>query len=426
MGLARAARETPAVEAEGLGKVYRTWSGPFTRGLALLGLPRARPVAERWALAGVDLAVPRGCALGIVGRNGAGKSTLLRVLAGASAPTVGRYRTRGRVTSVLALGQGFHQDFTGRENARLAGALLGFRRREVRTRLGAIASFAELEEAFDAPVRTYSTGMGMRLAFATALAFDPEVLLLDEVFAVGDLAFQERCVEWLTDLRRRGRTILFASHGLYDVRTLCDLAIWLDEGRVAARGEATSVVNAYAASAERRRDAGGEEPLEGAAGKYPRLLSVEVVSPESGCPLESTGPDDPLEVRVRWENPDPARFRPQLGVGLVRRDHALLAAATTHEDGIELAGSAGELALELARLPVLSGTFTVGAWLFDQRGLVRYAERFCSRDLVVVSDSTEEGLVRLAHRWRVEGERPAAPAEPSGTGGAEGRPGRAA
>lgn len=409
------ARGGAAVEAQGLGKVYRTWRGPLARGLALLGLPGGRPIAERWALAGVDLAVPRGSALGIVGRNGAGKSTLLRVLAGASAPTVGRFRTRGRVTSVLALGQGFHQDFTGRENARLAGTLLGFPRRKVRARLDAIAAFAELEEAFDAPVRTYSTGMGMRLAFATALAFDPEVLLLDEVFAVGDLAFQERCVERLTALRRDNRTILFASHGLYDVRTLCDRAIWLEEGCVAARGEATAVVNAYAASAERSRSAPADE--RSGAGDRPRLVGVEIVSPEDGRPLERVRPSEALEVRVRWENPDPARFRPHLGVGLVRRDRALLAAATTREDGVELAGARGEVALELPHLPVLSGTFSVGAWLFDERGLVRYAERFAARDLVVVSDSSEEGLVRLAHRWRVGRGEPSA---------AETRPGRAA
>ncbi len=392
-----------AIEAQGLGKAYRVYASPAARLAEAATLGRWRGHRTHWALRGVDLAVRPGAAFGLVGANGAGKSTLLKVLAGTSAPSEGRYRVRGRLASLLELGAGFHLDFTGRENVRTGGVLAGWSAREVERRLGAIADFAELGEAFDAPVRTYSTGMAMRLGFAAALGFEPDVLILDEVFAVGDLYFQKKCVDRLLELRAAGRTILFCSHSLYDVRQLCDDALWLESGAPRAAGDATTVTNRYAGwQAERVEGERGSAPR---PGDWPRLESARLVRADGGAARRvRTGED--LQLRLEWSNPLGAERPIQLGVALVRQDQTLCAAAATHLDGVRLEGRRGEAVLHLPRLALLSGTFTVMLYLFDGEGLFRYVERALEEDLVVESGTDEPGLVRLEHRWELSGPRP--------------------
>lgn len=392
-----------AIEAEGLGKAYRVYASPAARLAEAATLGRWRGHRTHWALRGVDLAVRPGAAFGLVGANGAGKSTLLKVLAGTSAPSEGRYRVRGRLASLLELGAGFHLDFTGRENVRTGGVLAGWSAREVERRLDAIADFAELGDAFDAPVRTYSTGMAMRLGFAAALGFEPEVLILDEVFAVGDLYFQKKCVDRLLELRTAGRTILFCSHSLYDVRQLCDEALWLEAGEPRAAGDATTVTNRYAGwQAERVEGERGSAPR---PADWPRLEGAHLVRADGGAARRvRTGED--LQLRLEWSNPLGAERPIQLGVALVRQDQTLCAAAATHLDGVRLEGRRGEAVLHLPRLALLSGTFTVMLYLFDGEGLFRYVERALEEDLVVESGTDEPGLVRLEHRWELSGPRP--------------------
>jgi lipopolysaccharide transport system ATP-binding protein len=208
---------------------------------------RARPPVHQ-ALRGVSLTVDSGEALGILGRNGSGKSTLLRLLAGIYRPDRGRVLTRGRIASLIELGAGFHLDITGRENILIEGMLLGLSRREVERQLDDIVAFAEVGEYVDQPVRTYSTGMFMRLAFAVATHTDPDILLIDEVLAVGDEAFVLKCYERLGEFRRRGKSIVIVSHDTHSIEHWCDRALWLDEGRVGAAGAPAEVVERYHAS----------------------------------------------------------------------------------------------------------------------------------------------------------------------------------
>ena len=231
------------VEAQGLGKCYRIYASALRRVGELASLGRLRGHRPFWALRSIDLAVPRGQALGICGANAAGKSTLLKILAGTTSPSEGRFRTAGRVTSLLEIGAGLHLDFSGRANIQLQGVLHGYRRRELARIAGEIAEFAELGDFLDEPVRVYSSGMGMRLGFSVAMAMEPEVLILDEVFAVGDVYFQKKCVDRLFELKARGVTILFCSHSLYDIRQLCDEALWLRDGEPAALGGSVQVTN---------------------------------------------------------------------------------------------------------------------------------------------------------------------------------------
>jgi len=221
----------PVIEIEKLSKLYR------------LG---ARGAGEDfWALRDVSFNVATGDVLGIVGRNGAGKSTLLKVLSRITQPTSGRARLRGRVASLLEVGTGFHPELSGRENIFLNGAILGMRRAEIARKFDEIVAFAEIEQFLDTPVKRYSSGMYVRLAFAVAAHLEPEILIVDEVLAVGDAAFQKRCLGKMTEVARGGRTILFVSHNMSAVQTLCGRAVLLEKGSVAAIGEPAEVLARY-------------------------------------------------------------------------------------------------------------------------------------------------------------------------------------
>lgn len=388
-----------AIEARGLGKRYRSWASPAQRILAGLTAGRRGRYTDHWALSGVDLELPRGASLGLCGANGAGKSTLLKVLAGTTAPSAGAYRTSGRVAGLLELGAGFHPDFSGRENVLLNGVLLGHSRRAVAARLDEIFEFAELEAVADAPVRTYSSGMAMRLGFAAALGLEPEVLILDEVFAVGDQRFQKKCVDRLLAERAGGRTILFCSHSLYDLRAMCDEALWLRDGRVAASGEVAMVTNRYAAWQE-ESGAAADANAAGPDG-WPRIIGIDVRGSD-GELLTEVASGDSIEVHIGWVNPE--RHPIQIGLGFMRQDHVLCAALGTQFDGVQLEGEAGTCVLRLPKLALLAGTFRLVGYLFDGDGLHRYQERIADADLVVNNATKEVGLVRLEHDWELAGE----------------------
>ena len=239
-----------AVTVEHVRKSYRRYApdrpGTIQEAVAK-GLRRMRHVDRFWALNDVTFAVASGRTLGIVGSNGSGKSTLLRLVGGVGRPDAGTIDVHGRLGALLELGAGFHPELTGRENAILAGILNGLTRKQVLARLDEIVSFAEVEEALDNPVRTYSSGMQMRLAFSVAVHTEPEVLLIDEVLSVGDLAFQRKCLDRINRFKAAGCTILVVSHVHSAVEELCDDAIWLDHGRLMAQGTAADVVRQYAA-----------------------------------------------------------------------------------------------------------------------------------------------------------------------------------
>ena len=239
---------TPAIVVTALSKQFSRYhpQRPSTVQEALAqGWSRLRSVERFWALEDVSFQVGTGASLGIIGANGSGKSTLLRLIAGVGRADSGRVDVFGRLGALLDLSVGFHTELTGRENAIMAGILGGLTRRQVLQRLDAIVDFAELEPFIDNPIRTYSTGMQMRLAFATAAHTDPEILLLDEVLSVGDLAFQHKCLDRMKQFKADGCTILLVSHDTGAVREMCDEALWLDGGRLVAHGPARETVDRY-------------------------------------------------------------------------------------------------------------------------------------------------------------------------------------
>lgn len=256
-----------AIRVEGLGKQYRL-GGPKERYstlrdqvgklTSLRGLLRRASRAERrppfWALKDVSFEVKRGEVVGIIGRNGAGKSTLLKILSRITEPTEGEADIEGRVVSLLEVGSGFHQELTGRENVYLNGAILGMKREEIARKFDDIVGFAEVEMFVDTPVKHYSSGMYTRLAFAVAAHLEPEVLIIDEVLAVGDARFQEKCLGKMGEVARGGRTVLFVSHQMNAIRALCPMALWLTGGRVVEYGNSAGVVGRYLASGNMETD----------------------------------------------------------------------------------------------------------------------------------------------------------------------------
>lgn len=229
--------------------------GASLRETLAYGLGRLRPGAPRprreelWALRDVDLEVTGGTSLGIVGRNGAGKSTILKVLSRITEPTSGVSRTRGRVASLLEIGTGFHPELSGRENIYLNGAILGMRRSDIDRRLDEIIQFSGVSRFIDTPIKRYSSGMYLRLAFAVAAHLEPDVLLVDEVLAVGDAEFQRKCLDTMASVERSGRTVVFVSHDLGAIASLCATSVWLESGRIRCRGKTSDVIAEYLASA---------------------------------------------------------------------------------------------------------------------------------------------------------------------------------
>ena len=241
-----------AVRVDHVSKAYARHRH-FTRGLkeSLLHLPdvirRVRTQPFR-ALDDISLEVRKGEAVGIIGGNGSGKSTLLALIAGVIRPQAGTIEVHGRVAPLLELGAGFHYELTGRENIVLNGVLMGLTRREVAARMEAIVAFSGLEDALNEPIRTYSSGMVARLGFSVAVHLDPEILLIDEILAVGDAHFQAKCYDRLDEFRRQGATLVIVTHALAEVQRLCDRAVWLDGGKIALQGEPEAVIEAYAKS----------------------------------------------------------------------------------------------------------------------------------------------------------------------------------
>ena len=224
----------------GVGKEYKLYDSPRARLKSLLtGRALHR---SHWALQGVSLELARGQCLGVVGSNGAGKSTLLKLITGTLQPSCGQLARSGRVTAILELGAGFHPEFTGRQNLYFGGSLIGIPAEQMRALEPEVLAFAEIGEAIDRPVKTYSSGMTVRLAFALVTAVEPDLLIIDEALAVGDQHFQKKCVERIEQFRRNGCTILFCSHSPYHIRHLCDVALWLDAGRVMEFGPTEAVL----------------------------------------------------------------------------------------------------------------------------------------------------------------------------------------
>ena len=297
------------IQAEGLGKRYRRGSRATAGSLhetlsralrSPLSVLRGAPEDLFWALRDVSLEVHEGEILGLVGSNGAGKTTLLKILTRITRPTTGWAEIRGRVRSLLEVGTGFNAELTGRENTYLSGSILGMGKREIERKFEEIVEFAEIDKFIDTPVKHYSSGMYVRLAFAVAAHLEPEILLVDEVLAVGDASFQRKCIGKMSEVSRQGRTIVFVSHNMTAMRKLCTRALWIDRGQIVDGGDAGKVIDHYLQrNTESRLESVWEEELAPGDNRM-RLRSVRVIPPEDAEGLISV--HSPLQIEFTYWN----------------------------------------------------------------------------------------------------------------------------
>jgi ABC-type polysaccharide/polyol phosphate transport system ATPase subunit len=356
-----------AIEVHGLGKRYRLGSRTaryetLREAISRASRPRSarQPPAEFWALRDVSLTVQQGEAVGMVGRNGAGKTTLLKILARITEPTLGVSRTRGRVGSLLEVGTGFHPELTGRDNVYLNGAILGMSRRDISRRFDAIVEFAGVTDFLDTPLKRYSAGMQLRLAFAVAAHLEPDIVLVDEILAVGDVDFQQRCMGRMSELGREGRTLVFVSHDLGAIRRLCPRAIWIEAGEVGADGTSAEVVEQYLA----RRTRGSSTARLPA--RPEQAVDVEWVGVTDGetSPVEPRC-DEPFVIRARLRIREPV---PDLdaAIYLLNDEGVRVMDEAWHEGGMTLPDVLPPHRLEVSvAVPAVlaPGEYTVGVWV---------------------------------------------------------------
>jgi len=395
-------RAALAIRAEALSKCYHLYGRPADRLKQLLWRGRRRYYTEFWALRDVDFELQRGGVLGVIGRNGAGKSTLLQLVSGTLTPTAGRVERSGRIAALLELGAGFNPEFTGRENVFLNAATLGLSRREIRDTLEDIIDFSGIREFIDQPVKTYSSGMFVRLAFSVATAVKPDVLIVDEALAVGDGAFARKSFDRILELRDGGTAILFCSHALYQVEALCSEALWLEHGRVAARGRAADVTAAYRESLE-----GGE-----AAAASHSTVAVDAPARIAGITLRVNGEPLAPEGRVRSRQDtlsvgvsfiaNAALPAPSLAVSFSTTDGRMVCGVGNVNDGqpaLMDAEGKGRIEVAFRELPLLKGRYRVNVVLACERALHVYESVDGVATIEVMQSDLEQGLAHLPHVW---------------------------
>ena len=391
--------------ARDLGKSYPKVFRPRDRlralGKLLVGIDTIDSVP---VLRGVNLAVVRGESLGLIGENGAGKSTLLKLLTGVLTPTTGCVEVRGRVGALLELGAGFHPEYTGRDNIAMSAALYGLDADELREKLPQIIEFADIGHYVDEPVKHYSSGMVVRLGFAIVAALRPDLLITDEVLAVGDESFQKKCVRWMEDYLVGGGTLILVSHSMYHIQKLCRHALWLRQGEVAAAGDVFDVTQAYLAWHERKSAGVPARDAIAAQGIEFHLLGFAVNGIEQEAPVFlEQGETLRLNVRVRSRD---GRV-PTVAFGIARADGTAVYGVSSEMDGVTpLHVGTEEWAAEIVfdDLALLPGTYTIKAHPMDTEG-VRLFDTV-ERSIVVRGSTREFGLVRLQHRWNGAPGRP--------------------
>lgn len=407
-----AVREVPqhgalTLQVAGVVKRYQLFNRRRDRLNAFLG--RTRHLAVKTALDDVGLEAHAGEAVAIIGENGSGKSTLLRLIAGISRPDAGTIVCRKPVSAILELGLGFHPDFTGRENAVLYGTLIGLAEPLMRERLDDVLAFAELGSNIEQPVRTYSSGMVARLAFAVATHVDPAVLVVDEALAVGDGAFQKKCVDRMVRFKEEGRTVLFCSHSMYLVTSFCQRAVWLHQGRVQRDGPAAAVVQEYEAyllkSATRRPPEAAQRLPEQAPGQgvgYGWLDEVRVLDSAGVEPANLvSGAGIEVEVAVRAASRASAYH---VGVTIDTSEGRCVVSASTLRDGLPpLTGQDRyHVRFKVPSLPLGAGRFVVYGFLFDETGLQICDQLVVPEGFTVAGGEWTGSLLILPHEWAVE------------------------
>ncbi len=408
-----------SIEVRGLSKRYvlgeRAESGQLREHLVKLfqfGRSAKRPNIL-WALRDLSFEVPEGQVVGIIGRNGAGKSTLLKILSHITHPTSGNVRVQGRVASLLEVGTGFHEELTGRENVYLNGSILGMKRREIDRHFDAIVEFSGLAQFIDTPIKRFSSGMRLRLGFAVAAHLDPDVLIVDEVLAVGDAGFQKKCIATMADLRSGGRTVLFVSHNMAAVENLCSRGIWIDKGQLRMDGVSKDVIKAYLSTYVSDDAKNAELSVAGRTGSGEvRYTDIELLAPDgSPSPIIQSG--DALTLRLHFRAEEPI-MQPNFAVRFFTSMGTLITETSSWLHGVtvqSLAVGEGYVDLRLGALNLIPSRYMISLAINGGvEGGLMDGEVHAFLDVepsgatgAVRALSSRHGIVYFNQRWDVSG-----------------------
>lgn len=394
-----------AIRAKQLGKVFQLYDRPVDRLKQMLMRGTKRYYKEFAALHDVSFELRKGEVLGLVGRNGAGKSTLLQLICGTLSPSGGQVTVQGRVAALLELGAGFNPDFTGQENIYLNASILGLSKAEIDERYDGIVEFSGIADFIHQPVKTYSSGMYVRLAFSIATSVDPDILVIDEALSVGDGAFARKSFDRIMRLKEKGATILFCSHSVYQIEALCTRALWLDKGVVQLLGDPATVVAGYQAFLDRDTAPQGasHETTAAVPTGHARILSTQTrVDATVGKTLYVQSSKQTLSIGISFAS-DPDLPPPVVALTIHAPDGRTVASSSTQSDGLELArdtSGRGTASIEFPKIPLLKGEYFVGVYLLSENGIHVYDAAANIATLHFSQETLEQGVVSLPHLWR--------------------------
>lgn len=386
-----------AMSALQLNNVWKRYYIEYERRNSLrqtfLNFLKGKSKNEFWALKNIDLEIKQGETLGIIGRNGSGKTTLLRLICGVTKATKGFIKINGRVAGLLELGAGFQGDLTGIENIYLNGLILGISKTRIRKKMNSIIDFADIGDFIDAPVRTYSAGMYMRLGFSIAMQLKPNILLIDEVLAIGDASFQKKCTDKIKELKNEGRTFILVSHDTSFIRGLCDKAIWLDEGMIVKEDKADEVVREYEFSISNH--------------KYKKLNKEIEIKDVSF--LDSVGTSqsifrtgEPLTIRIGYFAHNKIKD-PIFGIAIHRNDGFHIAGPNTRFSGFRIDSVEGKGAIDfiIEKLPFLSGAYEISVSIHNEDIIYDSCWRLFKFEVVAGDTKERHGILFIPHRWKL-------------------------
>jgi lipopolysaccharide transport system ATP-binding protein len=410
-----------AVTIRNVTKFYRRYSSsqPATLQEAWIkGLKGFQPPQKFLALDDISFELRPGIMTGVIGQNGAGKSTLLRLIGSVGKPDTGSIDVQGRIGALIDLGAGFHPDLTGRENVYINGVISGLTRAEIRSRFDQIVNFAELEQFIDSPLRTYSTGMQMRLAFSVAAHIDPDILLIDEVLAVGDVGFQRKCLDRIAQFKTNGCTILLVSHDIQMVERMCDEVIWMRSGQIAMQGPASDVVRCYVdairVETEKRAPTDRSTAVT-RGGAELRLndnrfgsLDMEIVSVDllngSGLPIDRVKSGSTLKVVIHYNTPQTIQS-PKFSVTITKPDNTICFDTNTAAAGLSIpeVNGEGQISIQMDELNLIGGQYYVDVGVYEKDWTYAYDSHRHVYPFTILDTGADKGILLPPYRWDLNG-----------------------
>ncbi|WP_339220621.1 ABC transporter ATP-binding protein [Paenibacillus sp. FSL H8-0332] len=397
-----------AIEINNISKSFLMYEKPTDRLKQFFVKDKDKLKNQFWALKNVNFQIPKGKTIGIIGKNGSGKSTLLQLIVGTMTPTQGNVEVDGRISALLELGSGFNPEFTGRENIYLNGAIMGLSETEVKERVPLIEKFAAIGDFIDQPVKTYSSGMYVRLAFACAVNVDPDILIVDEALSVGDMQFQLKCIEKMKSFKKEGKTILFVSHDTYSIRNFCDEVIWMMDGQVHMRGDVNGVSQLYEDYMKNMLDVPDEtsDNQQESIDFQSNTLTIGEVKffNKDMQPTKQFQFNDDIIIEVSYELHQSIENLVG-GIAIFDRENKYVCGLNTKLDQYPLPSKSGTYSLVLTyeKISLLPGTYYLDIGFFESSGLIRldYKARYASFNLGS-SSYFAEGLLFLEHSWKVK------------------------